>query len=368
MSTQTLQRNHLIRYLVIGVVLVLGIYWSLASAQPGTAEQSYPREYLVTGGWLKNHLQDPGLIVVDVRTDEHFDNELIPGAVRLPWSSFRYTDTARGIGGKFVGIEQAQEILGSAGLSRTDSLVLYDSVERDGGATASYVFWVLDLLGHPDKKILERGIDGWTAAGGEVTAKQRQIDPLLYQAPAGDIRMRHWVEGDFIENRLGDPYYQILDVRSREEYLGETPNVGVDGQVLKLGHIPTAVNVDYRLNWVDAESKAFKSYRELLELYRGFDPARAVVTYCHSARRGSFGYFALRLMGFNDVRLYDGSWFEWGHPELFYPVETRENRPAGSALPEMAAGRSSTGSEMERARETRERPDTPKGGYVSCGG
>jgi thiosulfate/3-mercaptopyruvate sulfurtransferase len=369
MPFQAFQRNHLLRYVVIGLILILGITWSLVSARAGSAEPPYPaKELLVTADWLKNHLEDEGVIVVDVRDDKYFDNTLIPGAVRLPWSSFRYTDTARGIGGKFVGLEQAQKVLGSSGLARTDTLILYDSVERDGGATASYVFWVLDLLGHPSKKILERGIDGWTSAGGDISETPRRLDPMLYQAPADEIRTRRWVEGDFIQSRLGDPYYQILDVRSREEYLGETPNVGLDGQVLKLGHVPTAVNVDYRLNWTDSETKAFKSYQDLLELYRGLDPSRAVITYCHSARRSSFGYFTLRLMGFKDVRLYDGSWFEWGHPDLYYPVETRENRLAGTALPEIAAGGPAPRTGSKQTEDKGQRPEAPKGGYVSCGG
>lgn len=370
MSPYLSQKNHLLfRHLFIGLILALGIYWSLASAQTGSTDPPYPEnQYLVTAAWLKNHLTDQDLVVVDVRDDKYFDNKLIPGAVHLPWSSFRYTDTALGIGGKFVGIEQAQKILGSAGLSRTDTLILYDSIERDGGATASYVFWVLDLLGHQEKKILESGIDDWLSGGGDITDTPHRLEPMLYQAPADEIQMRRWVAGGFIQSRLGDPYYQILDVRSREEYLGEKPNIGLDGQVLKLGHIPTAVNVDYRLNWIDTDTKDFKSYRDLLELYRGLDPARGVIAYCHSARRSAFGYFVLRLMGFSDVRLYDDSWFEWGNPEFFFPVETRENRPPGTALPEIAKGRRPSESVTQQTQDRRERPEAPKGGYVSCGG
>ncbi|MGA9535785.1 MAG: rhodanese-like domain-containing protein [Desulfobacterales bacterium] len=369
MSSPTFPKDRLLRYLVIGLILALGIYWSLAAAQTGASDPPYPEnQFLVTAAWLKNHLTDQGLVVVDVRDDRYFDTKLIPGAVHLPWSSFRYSDTARGIGGKFVGIAQAQKILGSAGLSRTDTLVLYDSIERDGGATATYVFWVLDLLGHREKKILESGIDDWMTAGGDVTDTAQRLEPMLYQAPADEIRMRRWVSGEFIQSRLGDPYYQILDVRSREEFLGEKPNLGLDGQVLKLGHIPTAVNVDYRLNWIDTDTKDIKSYRDLLDLYRGLDPSRSVITYCHSARRSSFGYFVLRLMGFTDVRLYDGSWFEWGHPDFFFPVETRENRPASQAVPDIAVGGSQSKSVSGKSQEGQERLEAPKGGYVSCGG
>jgi len=109
-----------------------------------------------------------------------------------------------------------------------------------------------------------------------------------------------------------------------------------------------------------------KSYAELRELYRGLDPGKGVVIYCHSARRGSFGYFILRLMGFRDVMLYDNSWFEWGAPQYFFPVEDRENRLAG---PQPAASAATT------ATPTPAAPSSPSGdggssndGYVSCGG
>lgn len=361
------------RYVLIGIVLLLGVYWSIASAGSGAGKEPYPEEgLLVTGRWLAANMQKIDKpVVVDVRTDEHFDGKLIPGALRLPWSLFRYTDTARGIGGRFVGIAEAQRILGEKGIARTDSIVLYDSVARDGGATASYVFWVLDLLGHPDKKILERGIDGWIDAGGETTDTPGGLERMLYQAPSDEIDLQRWADGGFIRKRLGDPYYQIIDVRSREEYLGEKANMGIEGRVLDLGHVPTAVNVDYRLNWSDGDTKAVKSYARLLELYRGLAPDKAVITYCHSGRRSSFSYFILRLMGFEDVRLYDDSWFEWGNPAFFFPVETRENRVGGGGLPRIADRAGTTGAAPAAAEGRPQRdlaPEEPKGGYISCGG
>ncbi|MGB5986325.1 MAG: rhodanese-like domain-containing protein [Desulfobacterales bacterium] len=371
MSSPQSTRKYLPRFIVIGLILVLAVYGSLAAARSAaTPNRDYAqKQLLASAGWLQEHLQDPNLVVVDVRSDKYFDNRLVPGAIRLPWSDFQFTDSARGIGGSFVGIHQAQRMLGDAGLTRGDRIILYDSVERDGGATASYFFWVLDLLGHPDKKILERGIDGWVAAGGEIADTPRLLEAQLYQAPSGELLLERLALGDFIENRLGDRHYQILDVRSREEYLGQKPNLGLDGEVLKLGHIPTAYNIDYRLNWADGETKALKSNAALLELYRGLDPSKAVITYCHSARRGSFGYFVLRLMGFSDVRLYDGSWFEWGRPQGFYPVETRENRPRQATLPQVAAqgGTSGSPTAAQSATSPASNP-SPEGGYVSCGG
>ncbi len=349
------------RYAVIATVLAAGVGWSVASVP---AAGQYPGGgFLASAGWLRAHIDDPGVVVVDVRTDKHFDGRVIPGAVRLPWKRFQHDDPVRGVGGVFVGVERAQEILGRHGISRESTVVLYDSVKRDGGATASYVFWVLDLLGHPRVRVLQRGIEAWVEAGGAVASESAAPEPVTYQAPSDEIRLRRWATGGFIRDRLGDPVYQIVDVRSREEYLGEKLNKALSGGPLKAGHIPTAYNVTYKANWADREAKALKPMAALLELYRGLDPDRPVILYCHSGRRGSFTYFVLRVMGFRDVMLYDASWHEWGNPDLYFPVEQSERQLTG-ALP--VPGRK--GALRTPTRGVGGRKAAAKGGYVSCGG
>ncbi|MFW5637536.1 MAG: sulfurtransferase, partial [Thermodesulfobacteriota bacterium] len=168
---------------------------------------------------------------------------------------------------------------------------------------------------------------------------------------------------------LGDPYYRIIDVRSSAEYLGEKGTRDLHGNPLKLGHIPTAINIEYKQNWVDKESKAMKSYPELQELYRGIDPNKGVVVYCASGRRSSFSYFVLRLMGFNDVITYEPSWKEWGNPANFYPVETAENKLTGGNLPGAGGKRSRSGAVQSSGTQSAQTSSgAPKGGYVSCGG
>ncbi|MBE0617043.1 MAG: sulfurtransferase [Proteobacteria bacterium] len=356
-----------VRYTAIAAVLVLGTFWALASARE--AGSGYPGgRFLATGTWLRAHLGDPGLVVVDVRTDKDFDGRVIPGAVRLPWSLFRYDAPARSLGGLFVGEFRAQEILGQHGISRGDTVVLYDSVAKDGGAMASYVFWVLDLLGHREMKVLERGIDGWADAGGLVEAAARVPEGVLYQAPVAEIRLDRAATAELIYTRLGDPHYAIFDSRSPEEYRGEKADDDLNGAPLKLGHIPTAYNVDYRSNWVDLQTKALKTYDELRQLYRGLTPTQTLIAYCHSGRRGSFTYFALRLLGFEDVRLYDPSWFEWGNPRLFYPVETKPRELTGAAVSRPVRKASLAPERPGAGTPAGAAPSPAKGGYVSCGG
>lgn len=364
-----MKKEKMIRYLAIMAILLLGLYWSLASA----AGKDYPNaHFLATAAWLKAHKNDTTLVIVDVRADKDVAGKLIPGAISMSWELFQQDDIANNMGEVFVGIARAQQLLGEHGIARNDTVILYDSVQRDGGATSSYLFWVLDLLGHKQMKVLERGIDAWIDAGGETVAIPRKVEAVLYQAPAEEINLRKWVKADYLLPRLADPYYQILDVRSRDEYLGEMPKPALDGTVLKLGHIPSAYNRDYTLNWTTPEKKAIKPYEALQRLYSGFDPGRSVITYCQSGRRGSFGYFILRLMGFEDVMLYDLSWMEWGNKRFYYPVETGENVISGSTLP---GATSPTTSKQQGTTTPKSGAAAPSGGgrsaksgYVSCGG
>lgn len=312
-------------YFVTALFVLPDSGWPAASDQGNSGGEACPEDnVLATAQWLALQKEQGELAIVDVRPDSAFDKKVIPGAIRLPWNTFTYNDKVLGIGGAFGGIEKAQEILGENGISRNDMVILYDSVENDGGATASYVFWVLDLLGHGKKKILERGINGWIEAGGRAASEPARRVTGVYQAPSDEISPRRRAGEDFIYARLGDPRYQIIDVRSREEYLGEKPDRGLDGHPLKPGHIPGAVNIDYRLNWTDTNTKHLKSCEELRKLYQAIDPEKAVIVYCQSGRRASFAYFVLKLMGFKDLILYDHSWNGWGNLQSSYPVEITE--------------------------------------------
>lgn len=365
----SMKKNNRLRYVILALVLFLGLLWSLVSASQ--QENSYPNaRFAAYPNWLKAHLDDTDLVIADVRTDDHFDGALIPGAIRLPWSAFQFNDIGSDVASAFIGISQAQDILGRHGITPKDTIILYDSVERDGGATASYVFWILDILGHENKKILVGGIDGWKNAGYDLVTTPGETKPLLYQARGENIQKHQLITGDFVYKQLGDFCYQIIDVRSQAEYLGEKGTKGLDGAPLKLGHIPTAVNINYQDAWTDMDTKAIKPYAQLQALYAGLDASRAVIVYCNSGRRSSFSYFILRLMGFDRVYTYEPSWKEWGNPDKFFPVETRKNTLTGSMLPSpSAAARTvSSGKPERKTPQDRSGSDKPAGGYISCGG
>ncbi len=353
--------------------MALGVFWSLALAREGYAPTDYPnRQFLATSGWLHDHLDDPDVVIVDVRTDDHFDGRLIPGAVRLPWSELRYNNRAANEASLFVGTAQAQKILGEHGIGRTNTIVIYDSVAQDGGATASYLFLVLDMLGHKHKMILDGGIDAWIGAGYRLVSRPAELSPILYQASFDEIRPRSLIKGTNLHQRLGDPHYQIVDVRSAEEYSGAAGTRDLRGNDLQRGHIPTAVNIGYSSAWRDKKSKLIKPYDELLKNYAGLDPVKSIVVYCNSGRRSSFSYFILRLMGFERVRSYESSWKEWGKPDNFFPVERPANAITDTTTSQSAQTEVKSpppaDDNADRQSNTTKETDKPASGYVSCGG
>lgn len=363
-----MERNRSTRYVVIALMLFLGVLWAFGSAQ--SEKRPYPfAQFIATAQWLHSHIDDKGVVVVDVRSNDHFDGHLIPGAFHLPWSDFRHNDLGENLASTFVGIRKAQTILGAAGITHSDTIILYDSVSRDGGATASYVFWVLDILGHANKKILEQGIDAWTAEGYDLATAARVSEPLLYQAGSDQIKRNALIDANFVYKRLGDPFYQIIDVRSEAEYLGKAGTKGLNGVPLKLGHIPTAVNINYTTAWTDPKSKSIKTYAELQQLYRGIDPSKGVIVYCNSGRRSSFSYYTLRLMGFENVFTYEASWKEWGNPNRFLPVETTPNKLTDTTLPGVSTAAAAQGqSAKKRDASKTVSSNKPDDGYISCGG
>lgn len=254
---------------------------------------------VVSPGWIDERLESEDVVLVDVRDDAHFDGNLIPGAVRLPWTLFREEGVNSGERwqGSFVGVDMASELLGNAGVSRESVAVFYDDLDRDAGATASYLYWVVDYLGGTGKVLLP-GVEGWSGeAVGEGTVKE----PTVFEPR---VRPGRLVTTDYLEENYED--LQILDVRSREEYNG-TIGEGFQG-----GHIPGSKNVPYEENrLIDG---TLKPGEELERLYSALSKDDRTVVYCNSGRRASYTYTVLRYLGF-EASLYDDSWNRWGLKE-----------------------------------------------------
>jgi thiosulfate/3-mercaptopyruvate sulfurtransferase len=269
------------------------------------AEYAHP-ERLVSTQWLADHLGDPGLVVVESDEDVLlYETGHIPGAVKIDW----HTDLNDPVVRDYVDGEGFAKLVGSKGISRDSTVVIYGDKNN---WWAAYALWVFTLFGHEDVRLLDGGRAKWEAEGREYTTEVPNPTPVDYPVvERQDASIRAYKED--VLAHLGNP---LIDVRSPEEYNGErttAPAYPEEG-ALRAGHIPTAKNVPWAR--AAAEDGTFKSKAELDAIYRGeagLQDGDSIVAYCRIGERSSHTWFVLtHLLGFEGVRNYDGSWTEWG--------------------------------------------------------
>jgi thiosulfate/3-mercaptopyruvate sulfurtransferase len=269
------------------------------------AEYAHP-ERLVTTEWLAAHLGEPGLVVVESDEDVLlYETGHIPGAVKIDW----HTDLNDPVVRDYVSGEQFAALLGSKGIARDTTVVIYGDKNN---WWAAYALWVFTLFGHEDVRLLDGGRDLWIAQGRELTTDAPEV--TLVESPVverDDVAVRAFKED--VLAHLGNP---LVDVRSPEEYSGErttAPAYPEEG-TLRAGHIPSAQSVPWAK--AVADDGTFKKTDELNAIYRdgaGLKDGDSVIAYCRIGERSSHTWFVLtHLLGFDGVRNYDGSWTEWG--------------------------------------------------------
>jgi thiosulfate/3-mercaptopyruvate sulfurtransferase len=272
---------------------------------PAFADYAHP-ERLVSTEWLQEHLHDPGLVVVESDEDVLlYDTGHIPGAVKVDW----HTDLNDPVLRDYVDGEKFAELLSRKGIARNDTVVLYGDKNN---WWAAYALWVFSLFGHEDVRLLDGGRDKWIAEGREITTEVPQRTPVEYPiVERDDTRLRAFK--DDVLAHFGKP---LIDVRSPEEYSGERteiPGYPTEG-ALRAGHIPSAASVPWAR--AAAPDATFKRRPELEAIYlgdAGLEPGDDVIAYCRIGERSSHTWFVLtHLLGFENVRNYDGSWTEWG--------------------------------------------------------
>jgi len=194
-------------------------------------------------------------------------------------------------------------LLGQRGIAAPNRVVIYDH----GTLYGARLWWVLDQLGHDDQQILDGGFPAWQAVGGPISNEAPHYAAVTYTPhPRPDVLA---TEAQ-VRSALGQPDLRLVDARSPGEYSGQDTSGAARG-----GHIPGAVNVPFTAAAGAATPRLFKSPADLRALFaaQGVTPDRQVITYCSTGVRGAVDYFALRLAGFPHVRVYTGSWAEWGN-------------------------------------------------------
>ena len=268
-------------------------------------------DLLVTADWLKVHLQQPNLVIVDTRDRDSFDVLHIKNAVNVPVTE-TFADTR--VGSRLAPISTIQSLLGNAGISNRSHLVLYDDNNMLDAARA---FWVLEVYGHASVSILNGGFKNWQASDLPMTSDSPSRKPTTYLPTVIPEKL----STKFSTRLAVDDHSKIiLDARNEKEY---------NGKILRFrraGHIPNAINFPSTLNLTIAAngSKQVKSIPELKKLYAKLDKRKKVITYCNKGKESALTYLVLRQLGYS-VSAYDGSWFEW-NSDLNLPVETGKGR------------------------------------------
>ncbi|PRZ43687.1 thiosulfate/3-mercaptopyruvate sulfurtransferase [Antricoccus suffuscus] len=283
---------------------------------PKFAEYAHP-ERLVSTSWLADHLNEPGVVVVESDEDVLlYETGHIPGAVKVDWHLDLNDPVARDYidGGRFA------DLMSAKGIGRDTTVVIYGDKSN---WWAAYALWVFTLFGHPDVRLLDGGRALWQAEGREMTTDVPSVTPTDYPVIRRDDSQIRAFKEDVLAH-FGSP---LIDVRSPQEYTGERthmPDYPQEGS-LRGGHIPTAESVPW--GRAAAEDGTFKSRAELEEIYqdeKALSPSDNVIAYCRIGERSSHTWFVLHhLLGFDKVRNYDGSWTEWGNA-VRVPIATGE--------------------------------------------
>jgi len=277
-----------------------------AFAQTENKKSAFKYPLLVTTEWLKLHLDEANLVIIDTRDSPQYQQLHIQNAVSIPVASTYENQEHHN---KIAPISIIQSLLGNAGIESDSHLILYDD---NGMLDAAREFWVLEVYGHQYVSILNGGFKSWLNAAYPSNNKinLRPHKDYIPTVIPGKLSTK-------FSTRLAidDKSKIILDARSENEYTGELTRFE------RAGHIPSAINIPATMNIQIGKdgSNQIIPKAELRSLYGKLDKSKKIITYCNKGKESALTYFVLRRLGFN-VSAYDGSWYEW-NSDLNLPVE-----------------------------------------------
>jgi len=274
-----------------------------------STEYAHP-EALVSTEWVAAHLADPNVRIIESNEDVLlYDTGHIPGAVHVDWRRDLNDQVVR----DYIDPKGFAELASRIGITPDTTAVFYGDKSN---WWACYALWVFSLFGYKDAKILNGGRDKWIAEGRELVREVPKYPRTEYPVPPSrdDVTIRAFYEETLAQSKAGKP---LIDVRSPGEFKGEIthmPEYPQEG-VLRGGHVPAAKSVPWKT--AANEDGTFKSADELRKIYvenLGYLPSEPMVVYCRIGERSSHTWFVLtKLLGFSNVKNYDGSWTEWGN-------------------------------------------------------
>jgi thiosulfate/3-mercaptopyruvate sulfurtransferase len=263
------------------------------------------QDVLVSADWAEQNLDADGVVFVEVDEDTTaYDGGHIPGAIKINWKTELQDQVVR----DFVDKAGFEKLLSEKGISNDDTVVLYGG---NNNWFAAYAYWYFKLYGHDKVKLLDGGRKKWELDGRPLTKDVPTRPQTSYTAKEPDLSIRAFRQEAI--DAIGTK--NLVDVRSPDEFSGKilAPAHLPQEQSQRPGHIPSAINVP----WSKAanEDGTFKTDDELRQIYSeaGLDDSKSTIAYCRIGERSSHTWFVLHeLLGYSDVKNYDGSWTEYG--------------------------------------------------------
>jgi thiosulfate/3-mercaptopyruvate sulfurtransferase len=243
------------------------------------------------------------IVIVDTRSLSEYLDGHIPGAINIDLMQFHWIDTSK------IGISQFNRqmkiLFSNLGLSDTKFAVFYDNIS---GPSASRGVWLSHYFSHLNSLILDGGLTEWKAEGLEI---QKESNSFIHSKLTANPNSEVLADLKMIESSLtessGSGKYVLLDCRSKQEFEGSVV------RALKRGHIPNAINIDWSCNINEENNGKFKSMSDLAKTYSGIAKTDEVITYCQGGYRAANTFIVLKMLGYERVRMYLGSWGEWGN-------------------------------------------------------
>jgi thiosulfate/3-mercaptopyruvate sulfurtransferase len=271
------------------------------------AAQAQPSKLLVGTDWVSQHLSDPSVRIAEVDVDTAaYDQGHVPGAVGWNWTTQLCDTLVRDV----VPKAKLEELLGNSGIDNKTTIVLYGD---NNNWFAAWAFWQLKLYGHQDVRMMDGGRKKWLAEGRELSTEAPKIQKKTYKAKQPDNSVRAFLPE--VQDAVKKKKAALVDVRSPAEFTGEIlAPPGLPETAQRGGHIPGAKNIP----WAKAanDDGTFKRVDELKQIYgsAGISGEKPIIAYCRIGERSSHTWFVLKyLLGYKDVKNYDGSWTEWGN-------------------------------------------------------